>query len=591
MDSPSKPFALLQDGAENRWLTFVEPVDVLAAHRVVDVVPTLEAVARRVEAEGLWAAGFVAYEAAPAFDSALAAHDPSGMRHPVLWFGLFAKVERRFSEEPFQAAAACQVGPWEESVDRVAFGRKIGILKRAIGRGETYQVNYTYRLRAAFEGDSRGLFNALIRAQRCRYGGYLEGPGFQVCSASPELFFERDGDRITTRPMKGTAPRGRTLDEDLERRGSLADSPKERAENVMIVDMMRNDLGRIAEPGSVAVSRLFDVERYPTVLQMTSTVQARSSVGVVELFRALFPCASITGAPKARTSQIIARLEDEPRGVYTGAVGFIAPDRRARFSVAIRTAVVQPARSEVVFGVGGGIVWDSRAAAEYRETKVKAKVLSRALRYPEPTFELFETMRWTATDGCYLLERHLERLARSAEYFDFACDLPLIRSLLTAFEASGPRRLRLRLSRRGKVRLEVEAMPSAAPEKVVLAQRPVDSQDPFLFHKTTRRRVYDEALAAVPEGCDDVLLWNERRELTESCRANVALERDGRWITPPVTCGLLGGTLRAELLARGELFEGVITTQELAAAPRLRLLSALRGLRQIELVGDSPPGD
>ena len=411
--------------------------------------------------------------------------------------------------------------------------------------------------------------------------------------------------------MKGTAHRGLTAEDDRERARRLRASEKERAENLMVVDMVRNDLGRVAAAGSVKVPELFAVEHYPTLLQMTSTVTARSRAPLPEIVAALFPSASITGAPKPRTTEIIARLEGGPRGVYTGAVGWLAPGRRARFNVAIRTAVVDRERGEASYGVGGGIVWDSEAAVEWRECELKARVLTSAVHDPGPPrgrFELLETMRWTPGEGFAHLAEHLTRLAGLAEYFEFGLDLAVVEARLAAFEisaaASGlpaPERVRLLVDRSGGVGLEATPLgeigtdgpageagadsdragrdrPSAGPARPLrlgLAAAPVDPADPFLYHKTTHRRVYDQALTARPD-CDDVLLWNPRGEATESCRANLVVRLDDEWTTPPVACGLLPGILRARLLAAGRVRERVVSLADLARCETIYLVSSLR---------------
>ena len=424
--------------------------------------------------------------------------------------------------------------------------------------------------------------------------------------------------------MKGTAHRGLTAEDDRERARRLRASEKERAENLMVVDMVRNDLGRVAAAGSVEVPELFAVERYPTLLQMTSTVTAHSTAPPAEIIAALFPSASITGAPKPRTTEIIARLEDGPRGVYTGAIGWLAPGRRARFNVAIRTAVVDRERGEISYGVGGGIVWDSEAGVERRECELKARVLTAALSGAGPTgrrFELLETMRWTPGAHFADLAEHLARLAGSAEYFEFRLDLAAVEARLAAFARetgdAGPYRVRLRLDRRGAVTLEATplgevgtdgppedfaldsgpadrdrsaagALHPLRPLRLGLAAAPVDPADPFLYHKTTHRRVYEEALAARPD-CDDVLLWNPRGEATESTRANLVVRLDGAWITPPVVCGLLLGTLRARLLAAGRVEERAVPLADLARCAAIYLVSSLRGWRRAELVDAGRP--
>ncbi|MBN1558285.1 MAG: aminodeoxychorismate synthase component I [Lentisphaerae bacterium] len=352
------------------WRRFDNPVEVVAAHRPQDVWPVLQR-ADAAAADGLHAVGFVAYEAAPGLDAALTAHAACPL--PLVWFGFYRAPAP--ARPPEAAADARAAGPWTPSVTRPAYRRAIASIKGLLRQGDTYQVNYTFRLRAPYAGPPEALFARLAANQRARHAAYIETDAFAVCSASPELFFKLDGDRLESRPMKGTAPRGATPAADRAQARSLRASAKNRAENVMIVDMLRNDMGRIARPGSVTAGPLFTVEAYPTVWQMTSTVRSRTDAPVSGILRALFPCASVTGAPKVRTMQIIQSLEPDPRGVYTGCLGVVSPGRRAEFSVAIRTACVDRAAGRAEYGVGGGIVWDSRADAEYAECADKARVL------------------------------------------------------------------------------------------------------------------------------------------------------------------------------------------------------------------------
>jgi para-aminobenzoate synthetase/4-amino-4-deoxychorismate lyase len=619
--------ALIQDGAPDRWLRFVEPVAVVQVRAVAEVAAAVGEVARRVEAEGLWAAGWIAYEAGPGLDRALAARAPEADGPPLVWFALFRGVEAvagTSAEVLGEGGGGYRLGRWRASITRAAHRRGVAAIRRLIARGDTYQVNFTHRLTAPFAGDPAALFSDLARAQRGSYGAYLDAGRFAICSATPELFFALDGTRLEMRPMKGTARRGLTAADDRERARRLAASDKERAENLMIADMVRNDLGRVARPGTVAASDLFAVERYPTVLQMTSTVTAESDAPVAELVAALFPCASITGAPKASTSRIIARLEDGPRGVYTGAVGWLGPGRRARFGVAIRTAVVDRTSGVAVYGVGGGIVWDSRPAREWRECRLKARVLDESLTRPWPErFELLETLRWEpgGRRGFALLDEHLERLAGSAEYFGFAFDRGVAVSALEAAVASireaergGPLRLRLTVDREGRARVEatplgrdegcdsLRALPSFAippgparrdpvvptdppPLRVALTAAPIDPADPFLYHKTTHRARYEAARAERPEA-DEVLLWNPSGETTEGTIHNLVVRRRGELVTPPVECGLLPGTLRARLLAEGRVREARVAVAELAGCDEIWLINSVRGWRRAELAGE-----
>jgi para-aminobenzoate synthetase/4-amino-4-deoxychorismate lyase len=593
---------LLQHAGQ--WLFFSNPVEVLTARTPSEIFQTLEAIALR-QKDGLWAAGFISYEAAGAFDDALKTR-PSGSL-PLLQFGLFERVEQTFlSAHPSrEGRQEClpryRLGEWKSSVNRSEYAEAIAAIKERIAAGDTYQVNYTFRLNAGFEGDPFAFFCDLISAQqggaggtpavRGGYGAYIEADEFAICSASPELFFELKGGVITSRPMKGTATRGLTFSKDWKHREALLRSEKDRAENIMIVDMIRNDIGRIAETGSVETVSRFDVEKYPTVWQMTSTVAGKTSASFSNVWKNLFPCASITGAPKAKTMEIIQTLEKSSRGIYTGSIGFIDPDGNAQFNVAIRTAVLDRNIGTMEYGIGGGIVWDSDADLEYDEALSKAAILTKKM----PEFQLLETMLWENGD-IFLLERHLQRLAESAEYFDFQMDLQKIREALGEIcrpDVSvrrapdgdiGPTKIRLLLSRDGRFSVERQKYHTCA--SVILlatAKEPVDSGDVFLYHKTTNRSVYEKAKADFPDA-DDVLLYNERGEVTESCIANVVVEIDGRKITPPVSCGLLAGTFRDELLAAGEIEEGMIALDDLKRVDSIWLINSVRKWQPVRMV-------
>jgi para-aminobenzoate synthetase / 4-amino-4-deoxychorismate lyase len=346
--------------------------------------------------------------------------------------------------------------------------------------------------------------------------------------------------------------------------------------------MVRNDMARIAQTGSVAVSGMFRVEKYPTVWQMTSTVQAKTSAGLQELLRGLFPAASITGAPKIRTMQIINSLESTPRQIYTGTIGMYGPGRKAQFNVAIRTLLIDKQSQAAEYGVGGGIVWDSEAGEEWEETRTKARIL---YEQPKP-FDLLETMRWTPAEGWFLLDQHLARLSRSAEYFSYPYDQTKLIERLTGAAANfsaEAQRVRLRLSRDGQITLEAQPLLQGAnPTCIALARLPVNTSDRFLYHKTTRRERYQQALAEMP-GSPDVLLWNERGEVTESTIANVIVDLDGRRVTPPVDSGLLPGTYRAWLLETQQVVEAVVRLEDLKRCDSIFLANAVRGMWEVKL--------
>ena len=548
--------------------------EVVRAERVEEVLPALA----RVEAavgRGMHAAGYLAYEAAPAFDAALATHPPDP-RLPLLWFALH---ERREEVPAPDAAAGGEfvLGEWTPSLAEAAYAERVERIREWIAAGDSYQVNLTLRLRAPFRGSPEALYHALCRAQRAAYCAYLELGGVSLVSASPELFFRWRGGELELRPMKGTRPRGRWAAEDEALAAELLASPKERAENLMIVDLLRNDAGRISGWGSVEVPRLFEVERYETVHQLTSTIRSRTPSGTTftEVLRALFPSGSVTGAPKVRTTEIIREVEDEPRGVYTGAIGFVSPDE-AEFSVAIRTLVVDARSGRAELGVGSGITHDSRPEAEYRECLAKA----RFTRHPAREFELLETLLHEVPGGTFLLEGHLERLAASARYFGFAYDEARVRDALRrALDGlgEGAHRVRLLLARGGEVRVEATPIPSESqrPARVAFVGEPVDSRDPFLYHKTTWREPYLRAAASRPE-CDAVLLVNERGEVTEADFANVVARIGGALWTPPLEAGLLPGVFRAALLRSGEVRERTLHPEDLWRAEEVYLVNSVR---------------
>ena len=575
-DNPALRQIVLRDASANRWMVFSDPVDVLTARELGDVQTVVEEAENRV-ATGAWIAGFLCYEAAPAFDPAFLTRPPG--RLPLASFGVFGPP--RAVEHLPPAAGDARSPAWRIEVARGPYRENIEKIRRQIAFGNTYQVNYTIRQHAAEVGDPWTLFRRI--AWDAPHAAWVDGGDYAIVSASPELFFDLSGERLVCRPMKGTAARGMTTRQDDEARASLEGSAKDRAENVMIADMVRNDLGRIATPGSVRTRSLYDVEKYRTVWQMTSTIEASTAAPLTEILRALFPSASVTGAPKVASMRLIAGMEQSPRQAYTGCIGFLGPGRQARFNVAIRTALVDRQAGTAVYGVGGGIVWDSDADAEYQECLNKAMVLNTT---PDSlAFELLETMMWTRRDGCRLLEEHLARLAGSARYFDFRCDRDRIERDLRAFiEGLGgfAHCIRLLLGRDGTVRLETREPPQEGADSVVrvrLARDPVDPCNPFLYHKTTRRGHYERALAMAGD-CDDVLLWNDRGEITESTIANVIVRINDGLYTPPVECGLLDGTLRRSLLAQGKVVERVVRVDELPVIDDLYLVNSVRGWRR-----------
>ena len=579
----------------------------LSASRLEDVLPAL-ASAEAAATDGRWVAGFVAYDAAPALDPAYRVKGNGSF--PLLWFGVFDRpmvLDGVDAEFPPQGTMSLEdrrgfrLGEWVPDVDAAEYGRAIATIRQAAADGAVYQVNYTLRLRAPFSGAPLGLHKRFQAAQGPAYAAYLDLGRFCVLSASPELFFERRGLRVTCRPMKGTAPRGRWMEEDVEAKRRLLESEKDRAENAMIVDLVRNDLGRISEFGSIQAQDVFKVETYPTVHQMTSTVSGtvRTGTSLTDLFRAVFPCGSVTGAPKIASTGFISGLEKAPRGLYCGAIGYIEPGGDCVFNVPIRTVVVDRARGEAEYGVGGGITWDSSPDGEYAEVLTKAEIL----RAEWPAFSLLETLR--ANDlGPVRLEHHLARMEASAVYFGFPYSASYVRSAIGQALADArldgaraPRfmdpdadswRLRVLLDDRGRVSVEAGRCEppglGASARTTRFASSPVSSADPFLFHKTTNRAAYESRAAEHPD-VFDVLLVNEENHVTEFTRGNVVAEIDGMAWTPPRHCGLLAGVFRAELLAEGKVQERMLTPADVCRACHLWLVNSVREWVEVEIVG------
>lgn len=560
------PHAIVElDGAPFGPLAFGEPRRVIEARTLAEVRPALRAVDAAARA-GSWAVGHVAYEAAPAFDAALQVRDAGP--GPLCWFGLH--------DAPLGPSPA---GSWEArlvdrapELDATAHAGSVERLREAIASGTAYQVNLTLRFDGRLDGDPLALYRRLRAAQGGGQTVYLRAGDRAVVSASPELFLNRHGERVVTRPMKGTARRGRWPEEDEAMAKALAASPKERAENVMIADLLRNDLGRVAALGSVRAAALFEPERYRTVWQLTSTVEARvpESVGLDALFAATFPCGSVTGAPKASAMRLIAAEERSPRGAYCGAAGVVVPGGDCAFNVAIRTAEVTLATGATRYGAGGGITFASTPAREWDELLAKAAVLD--LDPARPT--LLETMRLEG-GRVALLDRHLARLQGSARYHGTPLGLEAVR-LLVEREA-GDARLRLLLPPDGAPRLERSPLPAplVGPAKIAISKAPVDSSDPARYHKTTSRGFYESRRAARPD-CFDVILVNEANAPAESTIANLVVELDGTRVTPALGTGLLPGVFRAELLATGQACERALTMEALRSARRIWLVNALR---------------
>ncbi len=572
-------FAQPQGGLGERLrCAFGAPLRVLRADAPAQVKPLLEQVQAEAQA-GRWCVGHVAYEAAPAFDAALRVHPAEG---PLAWFAVFDQTLDwpPECELPPGAADAAQEPAktrWGAGPERGAFKRDIETIQSAIAAGDCYQINHTAQLEGELlQGSALALYAALRRAQPGGYSAWLDTGERQLLSVSPELFFDWDGSRLLVRPMKGTAARGDDPQQDQAHADALLASAKERAENVMIVDLIRNDLSRVARPHSVKVPRLFHLEALPTVWQMTSDVTADSRPGttLADVFTALFPCGSITGAPKVQAMRLIHGLEAGPRGAYCGAIGVVRPGGSATFNVAIRTVTAQG--NKLSCGIGSGITSGATAEGEWQEWRHKLAFLDRA---SEP-FELLETL--ALADG--LLRHpaeHLARLQRAAGHFGYALDQAELRAQLQALVAShmqGLWRVRLLLDAQGRVQVQAFAMEaSPAAVTLALASQPFEAaHSEFVRYKTTRRAHYD-AVAPTQPGVFDAILWNEQGELTECTRGNLALQIDGQWLTPALCCGLLDGIGREIALREERLQEAVLRVEDLQRATGLAFLNSLRG--------------
>jgi para-aminobenzoate synthetase/4-amino-4-deoxychorismate lyase len=534
---------VILDGAEQR--VFAAPLRHISADIAADVPAALAAIQQAL-GDGHYVAGWLGYALGYALEPKLAQFAGPG---PLLRLGVF----RSFDTQIAAPAGRAYAGPLTPEWDEAAYAARFAQVKDYIAAGDIYQANLSFRARFAFAGDAWALYERLRAQSGAVHCGFVDDGERQIVSLSPELFFDLAADgAITVRPMKGTAPRD---GDDAAARARLAASDKNQAENLMIVDLIRNDLSRIAQPGSVAVSDLFKVETYPTLHTMVSTVSAqkRADVGAAEILRALFPCGSVTGAPKIRAMEILQELETSPRGVYCGAVGFFAPDGSASFNVAIRTLTIADGHGEL--GIGGGVVQDSDAASEYAECLLKARFYETA-RKP---LELIETLRFE--NGFVRLEAHLARMKASAAVFGLAFNGNAARTALQAAVDSKTvaQRARLTLDEAGAHHATAQdLLPNPLHWTYTLAPQRIHSSDVLLHHKSSWREPYD-----APHPGDEAIFLNERGEITEGSRSNVFVKRDGRLLTPPLAAGVLPGILRAEMLASGQAREEILMPNDL----------------------------
>ncbi len=584
------------DASEHESLLFYNPLTILKLTSGDNPQDFFEAAAD-FQNQGYYLAGYVAYETGYAL---LGLGDTPPLDYPLAWLGVYREPLRfdhlsgaikgnddlAIGTKWVLNPTIAKLQSLQLEISKAAYLAQLKRIHAYLGAGDSYQINFTSAYSFELEGSPLALYRRLKAAQRVSYGAYLNCSEFDIACLSPELFFRLEHSQITTKPMKGTIHRGKTLAEDKKLIKQLSQDEKSRAENIMIVDLLRNDLGRICQTGSIKVPKLFEVERYDSLLQMTSTVTGRLETKnkLSEIFSSLFPCGSVTGAPKRRSMEIIRELEARPRGVYTGAIGYLAPEGKAVFNVAIRTLLIR--QQQGAMGVGSGIVYDSQAAAEYAECQLKARFLTESAA----PFEIFETLRHKA--GYHLLEKHLARLRRSAEYFNYPLDYDKLQQLLKqaeqAFDRSQAYRIKIRLFADGEIKLEHQPFYPQSPGQTLLAglsKIRSNSQDRFLYHKTSRRHLYDRAAQKANKArLADLLFFNEREELTEGAISNVFIEREGQLLTPSLSCGLLPGVLRQELLDRAKAHEAVLYLKDLKHADAVYLGNSLRGLRCVELL-------
>jgi para-aminobenzoate synthetase / 4-amino-4-deoxychorismate lyase len=558
------------------------PARILSPHSPGELADALLEIDRHVR-EGGEVAGFLRYEAGYALEEKLRPLLRNSL--DLCWFGLYDQaLPFPFSIPPNNTENIIEKET--STITRAQYDLALHAIHDWISAGHVYQVNFTYRLAFRSLCSPWHLFAALCDRHPVPYAAFVNTGVEQIVSLSPELFFRTQGNDILVKPMKGTADRGFTLGDDRRRGEALRLSAKNRAENVMIVDLMRNDLGRICRAGSVKTSRLFEVERFPSVWQMTSTVagELNNASTPSSILKALFPSGSVTGAPKIRAMELIAELETSQRGVYTGAIGYFAP-AHSQFNVAIRTAVLRDGQG--LIGVGGGITYDSSTCEEWNESQSKAAFLTRTT----PIFKIIETLRWEETEYWFLNE-HLDRMCASAEYFGFRFDrLAALQALeQAASHLEGiPHRVRLLLAQDGSLEIDCGVLDGVRLGQVRLASQTVVTTDRFLYHKTTHRRIYDQELAAARAAhCDDALFFNERNELTEGAIHNVFVVTDGIWRTPPVASGVLPGTYRASILRNcANAREDVLTLQDLNGNDEIYLCNSVRGVFRARLSTES----
>lgn len=561
---------ILQFDFNQQTTIFSQPIQVIQTSNLSEVKQCLQQIEIAIQS-GYYVAGYLSYEVTYAFLHRQMT--PKASNLPLLWFGVFKAPDKEMTsistEQPYH------VGKWKVMQTKQEYEQAFAHIMKKIQDGDIDQVNYTVPFKAHFSGNTYRYYERLKTAQNARYSAYLQLGNMDILSASPELFFQVDGNDITVKPMKGTIHRGKSYDEDMAHRAWLQSSKKNQLENKLIIDLMKEELHPITNPASIHIPALYEVEQYPTVYQMTSTIkgQLQSTITFQDMIERLFPCGSISGVPKKETIALIHELEPFARDVYCGAIGYMTPNREAIFNVPIRTVTIDHEKEQATYGAGGAITANSSVEEEYEEMLTKTKVLT----LEEPTFELLETIG--LLDGkLIVLEEHLIRLKRSAAYFQYNVEIDNVRKkLLQVAEQYNEEawRVRLTVAKRGNIDIVCQPMQHMKQARVALAKKPIDRENHFHYHKTTNRVIYDQHKVEDPH-IFDVLLWNERNELTEFTIGNLVVELDGMLYTPPIHSGVLPGTFRESLLKSGKIQEKVMHTSELVNATRIWLINSVR---------------
>ena len=554
--------------------TFTQPIKELKTRKVVEVTALLAQVESYQE-QGYYVVGYVSYEAAAAFEEKLAVHPAPLLGEYLLYFTVHDSVEK--SSIPLTYDEVDMPSNWQEVTSKKEYEKAIAQIHHHLRQGDTYQVNYTVQLKQDLSANPFAIYNRMVVEQEAGYNAYVEHDEMAVISMSPELFFEQNDRELITRPMKGTTKRGLTDQEDLDQAAWLEEDPKNRSENMMIVDLLRNDMNRLSEVGSEHVERLCQVEQYSTVWQMTSTIksQVRSDVDLVDIFRSLFPCGSITGAPKIATMEIIKNLEPQARGVYCGTIGLLLPNGRRIFNVAIRT--IQLYKGQAIYGVGGGITWDSTWESEYREVHQKAAVLYRK----QIPFQLITTGK-ISQKHLLFKEEHIERLRKASRYFAYPFNPEYLRQRIDAecqtCHEEKDYRLKISISKSGDIDFYRQELIPLSPAffQAQLCLQETSLQTPFTYFKTTYR-------PHLTIGKQEKIYHNEKGELLETSIGNLVLQIAGKLYTPPINLGILPGIYRQHLLEIGQVEEKVLTLEELAQAEAIYACNAVRGLYELSL--------